>query len=168
MFLWKWLSRYGLLMSAVALLFIGEQSSSGQVQRALLSVDGMSIPESGALAAFNINTWGVGFLAVCQIPPQWEWKQEKYMDPEGLLSGHSDPYHRTVTKLDRMFLVDVYSYQPLPRGNPGGEYHPASFSGWFQVFDGNGTIIKKRRKFHADNFRLTPAARCPDAPPAQP
>jgi hypothetical protein len=90
------------------------------------------------------------------------------MDPAGLLSGLSDPYHRTLTKLDQMFLVDVFSYQPLPRGDPKGEYHPASFAGWFEVFDGNGNILKKRLAFNASNFHLTPAPRCPDAPPAEP
>jgi hypothetical protein len=105
---------------------------------------------------------------VCRVPPQWEIKEEKFMDSEGLLSGRSDPYHRTLTKLDQMFLVDIYSYQPLPSGNPKGEYHPASFAGWFEVFDGNGDILRRRRVFHAGNFHLTPAPRCPDAPPPEP
>ena len=76
--------------------------------------------------------------------------------------------HRTLTKLDKMFLVDVYGYQPLPKGIQKGGYHPASFAGWFTVFDGNGDIIKKRYAFHARNFHLVPATRCPDAPPAAP
>jgi hypothetical protein len=148
-------------------LLVGPKLSFGQAQRALLTVDGLSFPSEGALAAFHIDTWGVEFLAVCKVPPRWEIKEEKFMDPAGVLSGHSDP-HRTLTKLDKMFLVDVYSYQPLPRGDPKGEYHPASFAGWYKVFDGNGDILKKRRVFHANNFHLTPASRCPDAPPAEP
>ena len=90
------------------------------------------------------------------------------MDSARFLSGRSDPYHHTLTKLDQMFLVDVYSYQPLPKGDPKTVYHPASFAGWFEVFDGNGDILRKRRVLHADNFHLTPASRCPDAPPAEP
>jgi hypothetical protein len=74
----------------------------------------------------------------------------------------------TLVKLDKLFLVDVYSYQPLPKGDPKGEYHPPSFAGWFTVFDGNGDVMKKRRVFQARDFHLTPAARCPDAPPAEP
>ena len=145
------------------MLLVGTNSGFGQGQRALLTVDGLSIPAGGALAAFRIDTWGVNPLAVCKVPPIWEIKEEKFMDPEGLLSGRSDQYHRTLTKLDQMFLVDVYSYQPLPKVD-----HPASFAGWYEVFDGNGDVIKKRRAFHAGNFHLTPAPRCPDSPPAQP
>jgi hypothetical protein len=150
------------------MLLIETQSSLGQVQRALLTVDGLSIPAGGALAAFHIDTWGVTPLAVCKVPPLWEIKAEKFMDPAGLLSGRSDPYHRTMGRLDQLYLVDVYGYQLLPKGDPKVEYHPASFAGWFEVFDGNGDVLKKRRVFRADNFRLTPAERCPDAPPAEP
>ena len=160
--------RFVLTAAGVGLFFVGAHSSSGQVQRALLTVDGVSIPSGGALATFRIDTWGVIPLAVCRVPPLWEIKEEKFMDSAGLLSGRSDPNHRTLTKLDQMFLVDVYSYQPLPRGNPKGEYHPASFAGWFEVFDGNGDILKRRRVLHAGNFHLTPAPRCPDAPPSEP
>jgi hypothetical protein len=128
----------------------------------------LSIPTGGTLAAFHIDTWGVVPLAVCRIPPQWEIKEEKFTDSDGFLSGRSDPYHRTLTRLDRTFLVEVYSYQPLPRGNPKSEYHPATFAEWFEAFNGNGEIIKKRRALHAGNFHLTPAARRPAAPPAEP
>jgi len=145
-------------------LLIGTISSSGQIQRALLTVDGLNIPSGGALAAFQIDTWGVIPLAVCKVPPLWEIKEEKFMDPAGFLSGRSDSYHRTLIKLDQMFLVDVYSYQPLPKGDPKGDYHPASFAGWFEVFNGNGDVIRKRRVFTAGNFHLTAATRCPDAP----
>jgi hypothetical protein len=124
--------RFMLTAAAVSLLLVGTASSTGQVQRALLTVDGLNIPSGGALAAFRIDTWGVILLAVCHVPPLWELKQEKFMDSAGLLSGRSDPYHRTLTKLDQMFLVEVDSYQPLPKGNPKGDYHPASFAGWFE------------------------------------
>ena len=161
------MKRIDLFIAFLLMMLVGGKSSFGQAQRTLLTVDGLSIPAEGALAAFRIDTWGVEFLAVCKVPPLWEIKEEKFLDSAGLLSGHSDP-HRTLTKLDRMFLVDVYSYQPLPRGDPKGDYHPASFAGWYEVFDGNGDILKKRRAFHANNFHLTPAPRCPDAPPAEP
>jgi hypothetical protein len=149
-------------------LLTGTRSSLGQAQRALLSVDGLSIPTGGALYAFHIETWGVTPLAVCKVFPLWDIKAQKFMDPAGLLSGRSDPYHRTLTTLDQLYLVDVYSYQPMPKGDPKGEYHPASFAGWYEVFDGNGDVVRKRRVFRAGSFHLTPAARCPDAPPAEP
>lgn len=163
------MKRTYLLVICLLMLLVGTRVGVGQTQRALLTLDGLSIPAGGALAAFRIDTWGVIPLAVCKVPPIWEIEEEKFMDPGGFLSGRSDPYHRTLTKLDRMFLVDVYNYQPLPKGDPKeGEYHPASFAGWYEVFDGNGDIVRKHRVLHAGNFHLTPAPRCPDAPPAQP
>jgi hypothetical protein len=162
------MKRIHLSATFLFMLLVGTESSFGQVQRALLTIDGLSIPAGGALAAFHIDTWGVTPLAVCKVLPLWDIRAEKFMDPAGLLSGRSDPYHRTLTKLDQMYLVDVYSYQPSPKGDPKGEYHPASFAGWFEVFDGNGDILRKRRVFHAANFHLIPAPRCPDAPPAEP
>ena len=150
------------------ILLLAAKPSFGQVQRALLSIDGLSIPTDGALYAFHIETWGVTPLAVCKVFPLWDIKAEKFMDPAGLLSGRSDPYHRTLTKLDQLYLVDVYNYQPLPGGDPKGEYHPASFAGWFEVFDGDGNVIKKRHRLRAVDFHLTPAARCPDPPPPEP
>jgi hypothetical protein len=161
------MKRIDLSAALILILLVGTKSSFGQVQRALLTVDGLSIPTGGALAAFQIDTWGVVPLAVCKVPALWEIKEEKFMDSAGVLSGRSDP-HRTLTKLDQMFLVDVYSYQPLPKGDPKGDYHPASFAGWFEVFDGQGNVLRKRRLFHAGNFHLTPAPRCPDAPPSEP
>jgi hypothetical protein len=155
-------------MVAVGCLLLSSTAAFGQAQRALLSVDGRSIPDGGALASFHIDTWGVVPLAVCSVPPLWEFRTEKFMDSSALLSGRSDQYHRTLVKLDKLFLVDVHGYQPLPRGDPKGDYHPPSFVGWFTVFDGNGNVMKKRRLFQARDFHLTPAARCPDAPPAEP
>jgi hypothetical protein len=162
------MQRLATILAAMSLMALGTYPSSGQVQRVLLSVDGLGIPAGGALAAFHIDTWGVVPLAVCRLPPQWEMKQEKFMDSEGFLSGRSDPYHRTLSRLDKLFLVDVYMYQPLPKGVPKGEYHPASFAGWYTVFDGTGEIQKARRVFKPANFHLNAASRCPDAPPAEP
>jgi hypothetical protein len=156
------------LLSLAIFLLLAPCEGFAQVQRVLISVDGLSVPNGGALAAFHIDTWGVVPLAVCKVPPQWELKQEKFMDSEGLLTGLSDPYHRTLRELNQLYLVDVYSYQPLPKGNPKGEYHPASFAGWYTVFDGNGEVLKKRHTLGPHNFHLTPALRCPDAPPAEP
>ena len=160
--------RRSVLIVAALGLLIAAKAGLGQAQRALLSVDGRDIPDGGAFADFHIDTWGVIPLAVCRIPPLWELSAEKFMDPSAVLSGRSDQNHRTLTKLTKLFLVDVYDYQPLSKGDPKGEYHPPSFVGWFRVFDGNGDVIKKRRAFHANDFHLISASRCPDAPFAEP
>jgi hypothetical protein len=120
------------------------------------------------VSQFSYRYLGCSPSGGMQRSAAWAFKAEKFMDSSALLSGRSDQYHRTLVKLDKLFLVDVYNYQPLPKGDPKGEHHPPSFAGWFMVFDGNGDVIKKRRKFQARDFHLTPAARCPDAPPAEP
>jgi hypothetical protein len=155
------------LSAVLSAMFAIACPSFGQSSRALLSVEGLGLPENETIIAYNISTWGVAFLAVCKVPPSWEIKAEKYMDPEGMLHGRSDVHGEPLRELHQMFLVDVYSYQPLPKGDPKGEYHPASFSGWIEV----GTQSSehgKRRTLRSTNFKLTPATRCPDPPAPEP
>lgn len=161
------------LAAYCVLLFGGTKPSFGQVTRALLTVDGLSLARDQHLTAFKIDTWGVSLLAVCQIPPSGEMKAQKYMDPAGLLSGRSDLHGPPLKELHEMFLVDVYNYQPLPKGDPKGEFRPASFSGWVEIAkEGSDnlpdTTHGRRRTLHASNFHLSPAAHCPIPPPAGP
>ena len=144
--------------------------ASADVRRALLSVDGLGVPVAKSIRAFHIETWGVYLLAICHVPPSWELKSEKFENPEGYVAGRSDVHGEPLRQMTDMYLVDVYDYQPLPNGDPKGEYHPASFAGWIAVgrrqpFDA-GRLQK--RTLTAGNFRLRNAERCPDAPPAQP
>ena len=150
------------------LLLSGPVSGSGQVTRALLTVDGLNIPADYSVSAFRINTWGVVLLNVCSIPPSWNLIEEKYEDPKGLLLGRSDVHGAPLRELKQMYLVDVYGYQALPKGDPKGEFHPASFSGWIEVAKESWNMHGKRRALHASNFRLTPASQCPVPPPAAP
>jgi len=159
------------LISAIAaamFLIIGVGQGSGQITRALLSVDNLNLPADHSIAGFRIETWGVSLLSVCHIPPSWNLSQEKYEDPAGLLIGRSDVHGEPLRELHQMFLVDVYSYQPLPKGDPKGEYHPASFSGWVEIIEEGSDMHGKRRPLRASNFHLKPASYCPMPPPAQP
>lgn len=154
------------LISAIAaamLLIIGARQGFGQITRALLSVDSLDLPADHSIAAFKIETWGVSLLSVCHIPPSWNLSQEMYEDPAGLLTGRSDVHGEPLRELHQMFLVDVYNYQPLPKG-----VHPASFSGWVQIIEEGSDVRGKRRALHASDFHLTPASHCPTPPPAQP
>jgi hypothetical protein len=154
------------LTAAMAPVLVAAWPSSAATTRALLSVEALAIPADRSLTAFKIDTWGVEFLAVCRVPPSWEIKAEKYEDPEGLLSGRADNHGERLTKLRDLFLVDVYDYQPLPRGNPKSDYHPASFAGWIEMA-AHPAERGKRTTLRAANFRLIKAARCPDPPSPQ-
>jgi hypothetical protein len=160
---WRSRSQIGAILFAasVAGWLCGTRPGFADVTRALLSVDGVEVPQGKEIVAFNIETFGVEFLGVCHVPGSWEFKIEKYADPEGVLSGKADNQRDVLRDLRDLFLVDVYEYQPLPRPN-----HPASFAGWVKIAS-HPLDPAERRVLHADNFRLTTAARCPDAPPAQ-
>jgi hypothetical protein len=159
--------RVVLLIGAITLG--GSPQSSAQVTRALLSVDNLNLSAGQSLSAFRIETWGVSLLSVCRIPPDWNLTEQKYEDPQGLLSGRSDVHREVLTELHEMYLVDVYDYHPLPRGNPKGEYHPATFSGWIEVAgEGGSATHGERVALRSGNFHLTPAANCPAPAPPQP
>lgn len=162
------MSRFFVLAAICTLLLGATRPSHGQITRALLSVEGLNIPADHSLSAFRISTWGVSLLSVCTIPPNWNLIEEKFEDAEGILMGTSDVHATPLRELHQMYLVDVYSYQPLPKGDPKGEFHPASFSGWVEIATESWNMHGKRHTLHASNFHLTPASQCPVPPPAQP
>jgi hypothetical protein len=151
----------------MAPLLAATQPSAAGITRALLSVDELAIPKDHSITAFKIETWGVALLAICHLPPSWEIRTEKFEDPEGFLSGRSDIHGERLSGLGELFLVDVYDYQPFSRGNPKGDYHPASFAGWVELAAHPGDP-GKQLTLHASNFRLTNAERCPEPPPPEP
>jgi hypothetical protein len=163
------------MLTAICVLLLGgTMPSFGQVTRALLTVKGLNLPPEQNLRAFKINTWAVSLLAVCKVPTSWEMKAEKYEDAEGFLSGRSDAHGVPLRELREMFLVDVYSYQPLPKGDPKSDFHPASFSGWVEIANARQPFKRvddrhaHRRALNAGNFHLTSASHCPIPPPTQP
>ncbi len=166
---WIWrLLRCAGLAICVALAQAGP--AAAEIRRVLLSVDGLNLPAMESIRAFHLDTWGVEFLAVCRVPPSWELKSEKFEDPAGYFEGRSEAHGEPFRRMSDMYLVDVYDYQPLPKGDPRGEYHPASFAGWVTVglaqqFGGGA---RHKRVLKASNFRLRDASHCPDAPPAPP
>src|SRR6185437_14168037 len=97
-----------LLAGPILALLVGAQSASAEIRRVLLSVEGLKIGAAESIRAFRIETWGVQPLAVCQMPPSWELKSEKFEDPEGYLSGRSDVHGQQMAQLREMYLVDVY------------------------------------------------------------
>ncbi len=156
--------------ATVCIGFACAEPVSAETRRVLLSVDGLHLRPMESIRAFHIETWGVEFLAVCHVPPSWEITSEKFEDPAGYFDGRSDTHSEPLKSMSAMYLIDVYDYQPLPKGDPKKEYHPASLAGWvvvgrIQPFDG-GT--RHKRTLNAANFRLQDATRCPKPAPAQP
>jgi hypothetical protein len=154
---------------AISQLLAGAGSASAKVERVLLSVGGLNVLPHEGLKQFHITTWGVEYVAICHLPNSWEIKSEKFADPEGWLDGKADEQSQRLTGLRDMYLVDVYDYQPRPKGNPKGDYHPPSFSGWVQIgTSADETSDLPKLKLSPGNFQLRAAKACPPAPPAQP
>ena len=150
--------------------FAGAGLAAAEARRVLLSVESLGLPTTESIRAFHIKTWGVEFLSVCHVPPSWELRSEKFENSEGYFDGRSDTHGDPLKQLSNMYLVDVYDYQPLPKGDPKTEYHPASFTGWVEVgrvrpFDGG---VRQKHALKPSNFRLRDATRCPVPPAAQP
>lgn len=144
------------------------QPSVAAVRRALLSIDGLTLPKDKAIYAYRIDTFGVEFLAVCSVPSGWELKSQKYENPGGYLSGQAD-LHASRLRFTRMYLVDVYEHQAEAVREADAE-HPASFSGWVQIGSRQqfGDWQGHKVTLGPKNFRLTDATRCPDPPPPRP
>ena len=129
----------------------------------LLSIQGVSLPANWVVSNFRVKTWGVLPLATCHIPPAWRITAGKDSDPEGVLAGEGDTFGSLLNgpELGKVtFLVIVEEYQPLPRGNPKGEYHPATFSGTITIETFGDTKPRTIRLTPA-NFVRVSAAGCP-------
>lgn len=141
------------------------QPSTAGIRRVLLSVNGLTLPKNKAVYAFHIDTFGVEFLGICDVPSGWELKSEKFDDPEGYLSGEAD-LHASELKFTRMYLVDVYDYGAETVRVGSGE-NPASFSGWVRIGSREqfGDWHGRKVTLRPNNFHLVDATRCPAPPP---
>lgn len=159
--------RLVLSTTAVAAVIAVALPSTAAVRRALLSVDGLAIPAGKSIFSYRIDTFGVVFLATCQMPQSWELKSEKYEDLEGYVSGHADLHGTPLRSLSNMYLVDVYDFRSRPSVDGS---QPASFSGWVRIGarvafgDRHGRKVRLR----PSNVHLTQAKNCPVAPPPAP
>lgn len=157
------------LIASIFAFFGAAESAAAETRRVLLSVEGVQTPTGSSIYRYRIDTWGVEFLSLCQIPTDWELKSEKFEDPEGVLAGRADLHSWPLRALTNMYLVDVYDYQPIAERGRATQ-HPASFSGWVEVGSRErfGAWRGRRVKLASSNFRLKDAQRCPDPPPPRP
>jgi len=130
---------------------------------------GIPISADRHLTKVDLRTWGVEVAAVCHIPPVSKVSVAFDLDPGGVLIWQASSWHGEVGQdelevLRALFLVkyDESLFQRLPRGNPRGEYHPATFEGVATLTSVKDPPRTSRIKLGPDNFELTPASRCPD------
>jgi hypothetical protein len=133
----------------------------------LLSVKGIPLDRAHHLKKVVIRTWGVEVLAVCHVPKVAMVSVDFDIDPGGVLTWKASSWHGELDQygmnlLSSLFLVRVSDYQKEPRGNPRGEFHPASFSGVATVATVQEPIREHTIPLNWANFVLCPAMRCPD------
>jgi hypothetical protein len=133
----------------------------------LLSITGISLDWRHHLTKVLIHTWGVEVLAVCHIPPVSAVSVDFDIDPGGVLTWKASSWHGELDQsamraLEALFLVRVLDDQKEPRGNPRGEYHPASFEGVATIATTEEPQQETTLTLGWRNFSLTAAERCPD------
>ena len=132
----------------------------------LLSIKGIQIDRDHHLTQVEIKTWGVDVLAVCHIPPVSVVSVDRDIDPGTVLTWRANSWHGELDdmglkQLSGLFLVRISEFQKESRGDPNGEYHPATFAGSATI---SAIVEPTRRKtvtLRADNFEMTLAIRCP-------
>jgi len=134
---------------------------------ALLSITGIPLDQGHHLTKVVIRTWGVEVLAVCHIPKVSVVSVDFGLDPGGVLTWKANSWHGELNQsalkaLSALFLVRVLDYQREPRGNPSGEYHPASFEGVATIARIEEPQWERLLPLGWRSFSLTPAERCPD------
>jgi hypothetical protein len=134
----------------------------------LLSIHAV-IPENHYIDRFDISTWGVDILRVCDVPPGWTITAGTFGDAEGQLSGEGKigvAYFSTPTPLAQLFLIRVHDYRRVEEKTlvgPHGEYsiHPASFSGEIEIGTYGHSPKLYKKAITPEDFVRTPATNCP-------
>ena len=153
-------------MFAGAILAAAVASKSGPEKAGtyLASISSVRLKQGESIDAFTLKTWGVDFLAVCNIPNDWEITAGSH-GPEGRLegtAGHGASQLRTqdLRRMREIVLIQLESeVQKVDLRDPTGVV-PATFQGFVNVQSG-WEDRSRRVKLTYANVSLTPAKKCP-------
>lgn len=127
----------------------------------LMSVERIPLRADESMFAFEIDTWGVEFKAVCHVPGGWWIEAGRSATPEGSLKGRGSvgaTWFRQTSPSELHNLVLVTLYGPIQRTDIGDV--PATFKGRAKI---NGMDDERTIQLTSANVRLVPAGRCPNA-----
>jgi hypothetical protein len=149
---------------AVPLLALAAMpAAAAEPSRTYLASIAVPLSAGDRIDRFEIDTWGVDFLAVCRIPHGWRIKAGGSAAPDGRIEGeatHGITYIGRTAELQGLALVRLYG--PVQkhdiRTGPGGRI-PATFAGRLGLYRASGR--SQEIKLGYSNVRLTPATRCP-------
>ena len=132
----------------------------------IASLAAIELKSGEAVSGFSLNTWGVEFKAVCNIPLDWEVTVGAF-GPGGKLAGsagHGASWMRAkdLTRLHALVLIELSGpVQRHDRRNGTGVV-PATFAGYADVQSAQSERPRKLRLTFA-NVTLVPAKHCPVA-----
>lgn len=118
------------------------------------------------VAGFELRTWTVRVLAVCNLPVGWTVTAGTFGDPGGILSGTANigvaylPKGRTGA-LHALFLVEIGQDRPADVIGPNGEIRPATFVGSIAIGRYGAETTARTVALSGHNLERRPATRCP-------
>lgn len=151
-----------MLAASLAVILAATSAGVDEPKTYLASLTNLPLRSGERLESFSIETWGVTFNAVCQIPAGWRIKAGGSAAPDGIVEGESTQGTTRLADLaalDNLVLLTLW--EPIQdreiRDRTGG-VTPATFTGKAIVM---GPSAGREVTLSARNIRLVPAAGCP-------
>jgi len=149
-------------------LIIATPASADQERTYLLSLADIGIGRAERVSEFSFDTWGVEFIAVCQIPRGWRIEAGGGPAFEGVLNGRRSPgatWSQSASgSLRNVALISMLAgirRDPVRDGG-GNIVQPVTFKGHAKASGYQGDRIIELTDA---NVRLTPARGCPIVSP---
>lgn len=152
-----------MLAASLAIVLTAAPAGTEAPKTYLASLTDLPLRSGERLDSFSIDTWGVSFRAVCQIPRGWRIKVGGSAAPEGVLEGESTQGTTRLSDLaalDSLVLITLsgpIQYREIRDGSGG--VMPATFAGKAVIM---GPSSGREAPLSARNIKLTPATRCPE------
>jgi hypothetical protein len=130
----------------------------------LASIEGVLLKSGESIDKFQLDTWGVDYKAVCQIPADWEITAGSF-GPGGRLAGeagHGASQLRAGEMKSLREIVLISLAPPVQKRDrrEGTGVVPATFDGFAHVQSG-WTESSRKVRLTFSNVKLTPARACP-------
>ena len=159
-------ARLPVLVLAVGLMGTPPAARADEPEAAyLVSIGSIPLGPNQYVDRFHLDTRGVDFLALCQIPWGWRLTVGRSSAPDGVLDGAGSlgvtyMNQSTPTKLTDLVLVRISTHPPPTSGNDRSQ-PPAAFTGYASVGLYGSDAADAKVALDRRNIRLRRASRCP-------
>lgn len=128
----------------------------------LLSIADLPLAANEYAESFDIETWGVQIIAVCQIPPDWTISAGTDSAVTGSISGQAGHGVSAISRASHN--LDLLRDLVLVRVSPRASDRPP-FSGSIRIGRYGSETFDRTQSLTAANFHRTPARQCPPPRP---